>query len=425
MRRIAILGAGVAGLSCAYLLQQQGLDVVVLEERPYAGGLARSFRWHDFDCDVATHRFYSSDEQVVRQILSLVPMDRCIRRSRLRLAGLWLHEPLNILELASSTLPSGPVEILTSYLTRSRQTSRNSFESLILEKYGQYLYHIFFQPYTERLFGLAGHDISIDWAHRKARLAHPLDSLRKNNKKNLANFYYPTQGGFGSIANILYESVIGDVQLNSRVIGWKVEDQRVVSVTYERGEQRIDLAVDYLISTLPLSTNVALAGHMAPLSYRALASVYLWIDKPRLTDYQWSYFIDAAFTINRLVEFKNMHPAADGTPSDTTVICAEVTAICPSVIEQVIDDLVRTGCIRREQILDAVVVMEKYAYPIYHQNYTSAVRCARQILDRFKNLKVIGRAAEFEHREVGDNFKQAGNVVNEILRDLAPIPIAD
>jgi len=155
-----------------------------------------------------------------------------------------------------------------------------------------------------------------------------------------------------------------------------------------------------------------------------MATVYLCIDTPRLTDYQWSYFIDAAFTINRLVEFKNMHTEAYRVPSHTTVLCAEVTAVCPNVIEHVIDDLVQTDCIQREQILDTLVILEEYAYPIYNQNYTSAVRYARQLLERFKNLKVVGRAAEFEHREVGDNFKKAGAIVNEIVNDLAPITIA-
>ena len=37
-KRIAVIGAGIAGLTCAYELQKAGFDVVVLEKNSYVGG---------------------------------------------------------------------------------------------------------------------------------------------------------------------------------------------------------------------------------------------------------------------------------------------------------------------------------------------------------------------------------------------------
>ena len=37
-KRIAVVGAGIAGLSCAYELQKQGFEVVVFEQDDHVGG---------------------------------------------------------------------------------------------------------------------------------------------------------------------------------------------------------------------------------------------------------------------------------------------------------------------------------------------------------------------------------------------------
>ena len=53
---IAIVGAGITGLSAAYDLTRQGHDVTVYEARPYAGGLAAGFRDRGWDWHL--ERFY-------------------------------------------------------------------------------------------------------------------------------------------------------------------------------------------------------------------------------------------------------------------------------------------------------------------------------------------------------------------------------
>ena len=43
-RRVLIIGAGLAGLSCAYELKQAGFDVILLEARTRPGGRVRTYR---------------------------------------------------------------------------------------------------------------------------------------------------------------------------------------------------------------------------------------------------------------------------------------------------------------------------------------------------------------------------------------------
>jgi UDP-galactopyranose mutase len=60
---IGILGAGLSGVSLAYVLQ--GCDAVrrieLLEEAPQAGGLCRSFPLGNLHYDVGPHIIFSKD----------------------------------------------------------------------------------------------------------------------------------------------------------------------------------------------------------------------------------------------------------------------------------------------------------------------------------------------------------------------------
>ena len=58
--RVVIVGAGPAGLSCAYELVKHGRPALVLEQDPGClGGLARTIEYKGFRFDIGGHRFFS------------------------------------------------------------------------------------------------------------------------------------------------------------------------------------------------------------------------------------------------------------------------------------------------------------------------------------------------------------------------------
>ena len=412
MTFVTILGAGIAGLSAGWLLQQRGIDFVILEKQSYPGGLARSFEWNGFHCDFAAHRLFTSNEEVLQNLLNLVPMGRQIRRSCIFLRGHWMRDPLDVFELIQKLSASERISVLYSYLARPRSLNEVDFESFVLKRYGRSLYEFFFQPYTEKLFGIPGNNISVLWARQKVRLANPLDNLRENTKTKFQYFYYPLRGGYGSIANQLYQEVKAHVNLEARVTEIETDETEISKIHYEKAGEKYVINTDAVISTIPLSIFTRMLGHPLQLQFQKVDAVYLLVDKPMVSDYHWIYFMDSDISINRMVEFKNMSPIE--APENQTVLSAEVTQYHADPLTQVINDLQKVGLIRPEQVLDTKVIHEEFAYPVYSRNYENVLQSAQQVLSQYNNLYVVGRSAEFRHREADDILASAMQVVDTL-----------
>src|SRR5581483_9693687 len=63
-RRVLVIGAGPAGLSCGYRLAQAGTPVAVYEASPFVGGLCRSLDLWGRRVDLGPHRFFSTSPMV-------------------------------------------------------------------------------------------------------------------------------------------------------------------------------------------------------------------------------------------------------------------------------------------------------------------------------------------------------------------------
>lgn len=419
--RVAVLGAGIGGLSAAHFLAGRCDELRVFEASDRVGGMARSFDWNGFRCDLAPHRFFTEDEALRDELLALVPMDRHIRRSAIYLRGRWIRDPVNAVEILLKFLPLQSVRIGWHYLFRASE-SEDSFESMVLARFGKGLNELFFKPYSEKLFGIPADEISPEWGRRKIRVAGLKDMLRRNTKLYFKTFHYPKSGGYGSICDTLYEEVRPLVELDTRVVSvQRAADGRGYVIGLEHDGARREERFDAVVCTLPISTMAHFLGESVDLRFRPADIHYLLVDTPRVSENHWMYFADADFCLNRVSEFSNFYhePREDGR----TVLCCEVTATERGSTERVIEELARVGLLRPEQVLDTKVIRMPTAYPIYDLASDVELARAELIFKAHPDVHLLGRNAQFAHRDIDEIYAEARDVAARVLARVPDPPL--
>src|SRR5437773_11684534 len=74
--KVAIIGAGPAGLTAGYLLSKEEVDVVILEaDSVYVGGISRTVTYKGFHFDIGGHPFFSKCTAVGSKWTYILPYD--------------------------------------------------------------------------------------------------------------------------------------------------------------------------------------------------------------------------------------------------------------------------------------------------------------------------------------------------------------
>src|SRR3989454_7991827 len=99
--KVAIIGAGPAGLTAGYLLSKEEVDVIVLEaDSGYVGGISRTVTYKGFHFDIGGHRFFSKSKAVEDLWTEILPKDMLVRprSSRIFYGGNFFFYPLKPFE---------------------------------------------------------------------------------------------------------------------------------------------------------------------------------------------------------------------------------------------------------------------------------------------------------------------------------------
>lgn len=130
IERVAVIGAGPAGLAAAYKLQTSGVPVTLFEASPQVGGMAKSFELWGQIVDLGPHRFFSSDPRVNKFWLESVDNEYVMvnRLTRIYYKGKFYSYPiqasnalrnLGVIEACKCVLSLIKVKFLPKKMTRS------------------------------------------------------------------------------------------------------------------------------------------------------------------------------------------------------------------------------------------------------------------------------------------------------------------
>lgn len=495
-KRIVIIGAGPAGLTAAYEILKQSNDheVIILEESQQFGGISRTVHHNGNRMDIGGHRFFSKNDRVMKWWANLMPLqgadsfdDKVLGRSKpLAAQGPDPEETDRVLLIRDRVSRIYYLKSFFDYpISLKFQTFKNmglwrtvkagfsylksiffkrkevSLEDFYINRFGKMLYSMFFESYTEKVWGRHPSKMSADWGAQRvkglsitavlkdmfAKFFGSKASKREVETSLIEQFWYPKFG-----PGHLWETVAGEVtkmggiiQKGCSVRHINVEDSTVTSVVYTCDGEDKAMDAEVLISSMPVRDLVAgLSGDAVPeevdriaqgLPYRDFITVGLLVDKLYLQNETkiptlgnvvpdcWIYVQEPEVRIGRIQIFNNWSPYMVTDPEHKVWIGLEYFADEgddlwqmdeKTFIDFAAKELETIGIIKRTEIYDSHRELVKKAYPAYFDTYHEMDRVIAH-LNSISNLYCVGRNGQHRYNNMDHSMLTAFETVDNIL----------
>jgi len=417
---LVIVGAGPAGLACAYEALRRGLRPLVLEKEARVGGIARTEQADGCLFDLGGHRFFTKEPEIQALWDSLLGEELLVRPrlSRIYYRRRFYDYPLRLLPTLRKLGLGTSLAILGSYLAARLRPYRHpqNFEEWVINRFGRRLYETFFRSYTEKVWGLPCTEISADWAAQRIRglslreiLRAALLGNRRGHTSLIEEFRYPRLG-----PSMMWEKMAeaisaegGQLWLSTCAGRLEHETGRITAVW--AGEHRLDLREGALVSSAPLREFVLALDPPAPdpvlqaaqsLRYRGFLAVALLVEAESLFPDNWIYIHAPEVRVGRIQNPKNWSMEMVPEPGLTCLVLEYFCWSGEELWNRADKDLLalaerelrQLGLVGNEKVRGGRVVRVSHAYPVYDPGYQERVRVVREYLSGFLNLQVIGRA---------------------------------
>jgi protoporphyrinogen oxidase len=495
MKKIAIIGAGPAGLTAAYeLVKEINMRTVVFEATSAIGGISQTVRYKGHRMDIGGHRLFSKNKQVMDWWENIMPLqgkpafddillneqekpfavagpdpekkDRVMlfrrRVSRIFFLRKFFDYPISLKwETFANMGVWRTMKAGVDYvITKIHKRPNNSLENFYINRFGKTLYRLFFEDYTEKVWGIHPARLGADWGSQRVKeisvsavlknmLVRKFASgrnVKETETSLIEQFIYPKYGPgqlWETVADEIRQSS-GEIHMQSEVKKIHITGNRVVSIDYKKEGQLFNEPCDYLLSSMPIKDIIAaMDGIDIPedvkriaqaLPYRDFITVGLLVkklkirNKTKIKTYDnripdtWIYIQERDVKIGRLQIFNNWSPYMVEDYKNTVwmgleYFCTEDDEMWKmneeDFIRMAIDELEKIDVIDKREVLDAVQVKVKKAYPSYFGTYYELDK-VKSFLDQIENLFCIGRNGQHRYNNMDHSMLTAMEAVNNI-----------
>lgn len=462
LQRVIIIGAGPAGLTAAYELSKfpDKFKVIVLEESSSFGGISKTVEHNGNRMDIGPHRFFTKVKAVEEWWKNLMPLadisspDEKIllkknRFTRIFFRGKFYDYPVKLNATTFENLGFGEMlkvggSYFKSLLFRRKE---NSLEDFFINRFGKKLYSMFFEGYTEKVWGRHPREISTEWGAQRVKglsgiavlkniIYKALNITPKKIETSLANtFYYPK---FGS--GQLWELVANKSEKNGAEIIlqakatkiYRTADNKISSVTYEHFGKEYEIPCDILLSSMPLKDLVAgmenvpenISKIAEGLPYRDYMTIGVLVPRLNVTvPDHWVYVQGDDVKMGRFVVFNNWSSSMLKDPNTVWLaleyFCQEGDAMWTSSDENfatfAIDEMIKKNLISSaDAVKDYHIERVKKAYPSYFDTYAQ-IDELKTYLNTSENLYCIGRNGQHRYNNMDHSMCTSFEAVKNIL----------
>ena len=428
--RIIILGAGPAGLACAYELSRHSMPSRVVDRNRHVGGLLRTMERDGYRFDIGGHRFLSCSEEVNRLWRDMLQDDllRVRRRSRILYKGKFFDYPLKAANALRGLGFWETFRCIASYCRAKLwpPLDETNIENWMIKRFGRRLFEIFFKSYTEKVWGISCSNISSDWAAQRIQdmslwgaIKKSLFPSRHKPLKTLTQeFVYPTLGPglFCERIRETTEPCGTEYLMETEVVAVHHDGERLTHITVKNAAGEIqNLPGDTFFSSIPITQFTEKLTPAPPrevsnaarsLKFRNFLVVLLILDIKDLFPDNWIYIQSSDIKAGRIQNYKNWSPHMVPDPSKTTLgveyFLNESDDLWRledhEIIHFALHELEKMGFEGiHGKFIKGFAVHTANAYPVYDAEYKASLNVTRSYLERFSNFQTLGRAGLFRY----------------------------
>ncbi len=442
--KVAIIGAGPAGMTAGYELAKNIKDADVYEAGPSVGGLAKTIELWNQKVDIGPHRFFSNDTRVNELWLEVVGKDYEMvdRLTRIYYNKKFFHYPIKAFNALTNMGVFTAALCMVYYglekISPTKDTS--TFEGWVTNRFGKKLYQIFFKTYTEKLWGIPCNILDADFAAQRIKKFSLGEAIKTalfgnsgKHKTLVDQFAYPIEG-----AGMVYERMADLVKKKGGNVFLKTPVKKVITkngvacaIELEDGTVK---EYDHIISSMPISLMVARLPEVPEtikqaannLKFRNTIIVYLNVQAQDLFPDNWLYVHSSDLQMGRLTNFRNWVPQLYGREQSTICAleywCYDQDEFWSWSEEKLIalgkEELRKTGLIGKAEISAGHVYKIPRCYPVYSTGYKEILKPVEEYLSSIKNLHVIGRYGAFKYNNQDHSILMGKLAAENILKGI-------
>ena len=409
---VAVLGAGLTGLSAALALERAGIRHRVFEKLPFAGGHAITTLDEGFRFDRTGHLLHVRDPALREEVAALLGGDvnEIERQSVVWSNGVYTRYPFqaNTFGLPPAVAYECLVGFVEAHFARDKPEPRN-FEEYCLRHFGEGITRHFMVPYNSRLWGVSPKDITSAWCQRFVPLpkledviagavGHGARELGYNQR-----FLYPRLG-IGELPKAMCRG------LSTVELGKEPRRIDLRARTIELDGERVPFGA--LVSSVPLPVLLELidplpeAVRAARARLRATHLHYLdlALERPPKAEFHWAYVPEARYPFYRVGSYTRFSSAL-APPGKASLYVEladrsepELATLMPEVVRGLVEMGVLDG---PSQVRFARARRIDYAYVIFDHAYYDALRAIEPFLEA-ERIVSTGRYGRWTYSSMED-----------------------